>query len=371
MKKTLMLFVLAFALMLAGCSTEGKIGEIGDTLKLNGLNITLNDHRITFGDFMDPDYDFFLVLDLTIENTTKKPEQISTLLQMEVHDAEGYIYDVDYFTDTIGDLDVNIGAGKKVRGEVAFDVPVASYYNFVFSNPFTKGEVIWRITDEEILIGLDEEDSNYHDDSIEDSSSISEDREEVADQNSEKHNATNPDSQQEATKTPPNTQENEVNNEEEVKSPVTANEPSPNANLKGIELGMTKKEIESLLGTPTHSEPDMSGVYDAIDTYGNLIIAYYDNEAWEVSWYLDDEVNRDLLNIDQQPIEYGSVDGTHYYLYDEVYLIIARPNRTPSKWKTEVKLTVIDDNFMAGIEFGDIWEYYDNPSSVKADEYSN
>ncbi|NJP37940.1 DUF4352 domain-containing protein [Alkalicoccus luteus] len=128
---------------------EGQEEEsisIGDTITFDGLAITLNDAYTSDGnDFETPNNDHYVILDMTIENTTDEEANISTMLQMSLQDDESYTHDVTIYTDTTGTLDGEIGAGRDVRGEVAFDVNDSDTYEFIFENPFTSGQAIWEI----------------------------------------------------------------------------------------------------------------------------------------------------------------------------------------------------------------------------------
>ncbi|SDI74706.1 DUF4352 domain-containing protein [Natribacillus halophilus] len=122
--------------------------SIGDTMNFDGLEITLNDAYTSGGsEFESPDNDHFVILDLSIENTTDEPADISTMLQMSLQDDEGYTHDVTIFTETDGSLDGEIGPERDNRGEIAFDVDESEAYEFIFENPFTSGQAIWTITD--------------------------------------------------------------------------------------------------------------------------------------------------------------------------------------------------------------------------------
>ena len=113
-------------------------------MRFDDLLITLNSVTSSKGDeFEKPEHDQYLLLDLTIENTGKESETVSTLLQMVLYDADNYSYDIALYTGTQGSVDGEIGAGRKVRGEVAFDVPNSASYEFVFEDPFTSGQAIW------------------------------------------------------------------------------------------------------------------------------------------------------------------------------------------------------------------------------------
>ncbi|WP_078597148.1 DUF4352 domain-containing protein [Evansella clarkii] len=120
--------------------------SIGDTINFDGLEITINDAYSTDGgEFDEAEYDHFVVLDLTIENTTEEAANVSTLLQMSLQDEEGYTHDPAFMMDLKGTLDGEIGPGRDNRGEVGFDVNESGVYEFIFEHPFTTGQAIWEI----------------------------------------------------------------------------------------------------------------------------------------------------------------------------------------------------------------------------------
>ncbi|GAK03937.1 hypothetical protein JCM19037_2298 [Geomicrobium sp. JCM 19037] len=122
--------------------------SIGDTMNFDGLQITLNDAYTSAGsDWETPENDHYVILDLTIENTTDEAANISTMMQMSLQDGEGYTHNSTIYTETTGSLDGEIGPGRDNRGEVPFDVNASDEYEFIFENPFTSGQAIWTITD--------------------------------------------------------------------------------------------------------------------------------------------------------------------------------------------------------------------------------
>ena len=71
--------------------------NVGDTVRLGDLHITVNGVRASLGDnFWAPEKGaYFIYVDVTFRNEGDQPEVVSTLLQMEMRDAEGRSYDVD------------------------------------------------------------------------------------------------------------------------------------------------------------------------------------------------------------------------------------------------------------------------------------
>lgn len=130
-------------------ATEEIVEEdlsVGDTINFNGLHITLNGVRTSEGeDFFEPSRDYFLILDFTIDNTTDEAAHVSTMLQMTLVDPDGYSQDMDFFADTRSSLDGEVGPGRKMAGEISYDVDDAEYFEFLFEDPFMMGQAIWKI----------------------------------------------------------------------------------------------------------------------------------------------------------------------------------------------------------------------------------
>jgi len=63
-----------------------------------------------------------------------------------LQDSEGYKYDQIIYSGTKGSLNGQIGPGRKIRGEIAFDAPKSSYYEFILSKAFSSGQVVWKLS---------------------------------------------------------------------------------------------------------------------------------------------------------------------------------------------------------------------------------
>lgn len=121
--------------------------KIGEAVNFDGLKITLNSARIEKGGELDtPSEEQFVVVNLTAENTTDKEQVVSSIMNVELKDAEAYAYTTTILTEGIkGQFDGSIQAGGTLRGEIPFDVPKSDKYELHFSNPFTSGKAIWVI----------------------------------------------------------------------------------------------------------------------------------------------------------------------------------------------------------------------------------
>ncbi|API91706.1 hypothetical protein J32TS6_40720 [Virgibacillus pantothenticus] len=120
---------------------------IGETVEFDGMKITLNEARIEpGGEFDEPQEDQFIVVNLTAENNTEKEQVMSSIMNVELKDADGYSYSTTILTEgTKAQFDGNVEAGGKLRGEIPFDVAKSDSYELHFSDPFKSGKAIWKI----------------------------------------------------------------------------------------------------------------------------------------------------------------------------------------------------------------------------------
>src|SRR5699024_6251217 len=91
--------------------------SIGDTVKFDDLKITSIEFRIVEGGEVDePEEDQFIVANLTIENEGDDEENISSIMNIELKDDEGYSYTTTILTEgTKGQLDGAIEPGGKMK----------------------------------------------------------------------------------------------------------------------------------------------------------------------------------------------------------------------------------------------------------------
>ncbi|GEL77830.1 DUF4352 domain-containing protein [Tenuibacillus multivorans] len=122
---------------------------VGDTVQFDDLKITLLGVREVKDDLFQPENDKFIAVELEIENTSDESTSISTMMNMSLMTSDGYEQDQSLI-DTKGNLDTELGAGRSVKGEIAFDAEQADSYEFIFEDPFTSGQAIWQFQASEV-----------------------------------------------------------------------------------------------------------------------------------------------------------------------------------------------------------------------------
>lgn len=147
MKKTVLTVILCVSILLAGCgdnTTPQNTGEtatapaadgqnqagaetynIGDSAKAGDLVFTVNSVRVDEGsDLLKPaEGNIYYIVDVTVENTGSQSETVSSLLMFKLLDSDGYSYDITFGPETKGQLDGEVSPGRKLRGELVFEIP--------------------------------------------------------------------------------------------------------------------------------------------------------------------------------------------------------------------------------------------------------
>jgi hypothetical protein len=106
-------------------ATEVKTFKIGDSVKAGNLIFTVNSTRTDAGgEFIKPDDGkIYYIVDVTVENTGDESENVSSMLMFKLIDSDGYNYSVTFGPETQGQVDGEIAAGRKLRGELVFEIP--------------------------------------------------------------------------------------------------------------------------------------------------------------------------------------------------------------------------------------------------------
>lgn len=130
-------------------SEQQETFKVGETVKMGDLEFTVNGIRIDEGDdFNKPEEgNVFLIIDATIKNTGQDSNALSSLIMFKLYDSEFYEKDMSIFADTKGSLDGELGAGRTMRGEIAFEVGKdETEWEFIFEpNVFGFGQAIYEL----------------------------------------------------------------------------------------------------------------------------------------------------------------------------------------------------------------------------------
>ena len=123
---------------------------------MGDLAFTLHGARWYDGsEFIQPDEgNRYLLIDATVENKSDEGKTISSMMMFSVYDDEYRSADVagGALSEIEGQLDGDLGAGRKMRGELPFEVPADSEsFELVFEPDFLGfGQAIYEIRAEEI-----------------------------------------------------------------------------------------------------------------------------------------------------------------------------------------------------------------------------
>ena len=160
----LLALCLLFTIILWGCgeTTEPKkattepaetkqqqIFKIGERVEMGEFVITVNSVKDSQGsEFLKPAAGHvYKIVDCTIENLSDEAEVISSLMMFKMADSKGYNYNVTIADSSKPSLDGELGPGRKMRGEIAFEVPTdATGLELIFEPDFLGfGQAIFKL----------------------------------------------------------------------------------------------------------------------------------------------------------------------------------------------------------------------------------
>ena len=103
-----------------------QVYRLGDEIVFeNGLIINPISTRANEGSgfsLAEEGYEYFYIK-VQITNHTQETVAISSIIQFELKDDDGYKYELSLFADIQGQLDGSILSSDKMTGEVAFEIP--------------------------------------------------------------------------------------------------------------------------------------------------------------------------------------------------------------------------------------------------------
>ena len=143
--------VLSFVPVATSAPAAKQSYQVGETAELNGLKITVNEAKESAGNqSIKPEAGkHFIIINVTVENTTDKDVSMSSALQMELKDDTGQAYDLDYGATSVpGGKNPygNIAPGDKVRGPLGYQIPKeAKGLRWIFKDVLGSGRVVFEI----------------------------------------------------------------------------------------------------------------------------------------------------------------------------------------------------------------------------------
>lgn len=128
---------------------QQEIFAVGDRVSLGDFFITVKKAYLYAGsEWNKPaEGEKWVVVDVELENGSNESESISSLLMFSLFDSDSYECDIAINIDARGSLDGEIGAGRKMAGELTFSVPEdQTSFEFIFEpNVFGQGQAIYKL----------------------------------------------------------------------------------------------------------------------------------------------------------------------------------------------------------------------------------
>lgn len=160
------ILVVCLLILVAGCgptleaekttpgttTPPGETFAVGDTVSISNYRITVNKARTSTGtEFFKPASGYvWLIVECMLENThATDPLAVSSLMMFELVDKDGRAMEGAFLADTKGKLDGELGAGRKMTGEIAWEVPVGTKGLELLFKPelFQAGQAIFKLGD--------------------------------------------------------------------------------------------------------------------------------------------------------------------------------------------------------------------------------
>lgn len=136
--------------------------SITETATVNDTNIKINSVKKILKEcsweyegkcesYTEPENDYFLLIDLTIENNGTEDLSISSLMSFELKTPDGEQAEQTYFLDSItSQLDGTIMPGDLLKGQIAYDVKSADKYYFYFVDSLLDSPIKFVINSSDI-----------------------------------------------------------------------------------------------------------------------------------------------------------------------------------------------------------------------------
>lgn len=134
---------------------EGEVADdtfsAGDTVAMGDLEHTLHTARFSQGDeFMQPDEgERWLVVDVEVTNNSDESQAMSSMMMWRLVDEDNRSRDITITPNQEGDMDGELGAGRSMRGEIAYTVPEGqTRWELIFEpEVFGFGQAIYELSE--------------------------------------------------------------------------------------------------------------------------------------------------------------------------------------------------------------------------------
>lgn len=130
-------------------TSPNKHYKVGDVVAASdAFTVTVNSVTTSAGDdiFKPKTGNTFVVVDVTIKNTSSQEQEVSSLLQFGLKDATGQQYN-ETITSQGTPPDGKLEAGDQLKGQITYEVP-QSQHDFTFSfvpDILSDGQTIWDL----------------------------------------------------------------------------------------------------------------------------------------------------------------------------------------------------------------------------------
>lgn len=173
MKKFTLGFISIFLLcfMLTGCTETTSTDEqgnkkkefnISETATVNKTKIKINSVKRVDSECMseyeneclaktEPENDYFLVFDLTIENTDKEELSVSSIMSFNLKDTNGEQGKYTFLSENVtSQLDGSIMANDLLKGQIAYDVKDSDKFYFYYTDSLLDDQIKFVINKSDI-----------------------------------------------------------------------------------------------------------------------------------------------------------------------------------------------------------------------------
>ena len=133
----------------SGSKSGNQHFKVGDQVNVgNTYMVTVNSVKTNGGDDVSQPKagNTFLVVDVTLKNTSSKEQNVSSLLQFTLKDSTGQKYDETILSSTTPP-DGKLEAGDVLRGQIPYEVPASMHdFTLAFEADITSsGQTVWDL----------------------------------------------------------------------------------------------------------------------------------------------------------------------------------------------------------------------------------